>query len=111
MLEHNPLCFVSRFDLEFDGNLILNFILAPDINLEFVDGNIFAHYRFYVTRIDVRASDELHIVPATPDAAAVEIPGAPAIAGAGRYLHDHIPGAIADKGDEAAPEGGHDAFS
>src|SRR5450759_2394145 len=107
MLEHNPLCFVSRFEFEFNRNLVLDFFLAPDIDLKFVNGNILADNRFYRARIDVRAPDKLHVIPATPDTAAVEIPGAPAIAGAGRYLHHHILGAIADKGYEAAPEGGH----
>src|SRR5947209_1346682 len=111
MLEHTPLCFVSRFEFEFNRNLVLDFFLAPDIDLKFVNGNILADNRFYSARIDVRASNKLHVIPATSDTAAVKIPGAPAAAGARGYLHDHIFGAVADKGDEAAPEGGYDAFS
>src|SRR5947209_10523662 len=102
MLEHNPLCLVPGFDLKFNCNLVLDLVLAPDMNLKFVDGSILADNRFYRTRVDVCTPDEFHIVPSPTDPAAVKVPGAAARAGAGRHFHHHILGAIANEGNETS---------
>src|SRR6266487_2118608 len=78
MLEHNPLYLVPGFDLELDCNFVLDVVLAPDVKLKFVDGNILADDRFNRTWVDVCAPDHFHVIPTSPDSAAVKIPGAPA---------------------------------
>src|SRR6267154_1383027 len=52
--------------------LMLEFFFTPDIDLELIDGRVFADNGFNCTWVDVGAADKFHIVPATPDATAVD---------------------------------------
>src|SRR5438034_10465909 len=111
MLEHNPLCLVPGFDLEFNCNLVLYLFLAPDVNLKFVDCSILADNRFNRSWIDVCTPDEFHIVPSPTDATTVKIPGTTTRAGTGRHFQHHILGAIADERNETSAKRGYNALA
>src|SRR5215467_15878960 len=98
VLEPWPFGIKSVLNFQLDIDLISEVILAPDVDLKFVDGRVFAHNSFYCARVNVSATNELHIIPAPSNTAIVKIPGAATGAGARGNLHHHIFGAIADGG-------------
>src|SRR5947209_20354525 len=89
---YQPLCLllVSRFDFDFYRDFILKVLFTPDIDLELINRCILTNNSFYGTRIDVGATDELHIIPTPANTTTVEIPGTPTRAGAGWNFHHHI---------------------
>src|SRR5215471_8023843 len=111
VLELWPFVIKSVLDFQLDIDLIGQVILTPDVDLEFVDGRVFANNGFYCSRVDISAANELHIIPAPSNTPIVKIPGAATGAGARGNLHHHIFGAIADGGNEAASKRGHYALA
>src|SRR5579884_2031111 len=102
-----PLMFKTRLDFQVDRDFIGEIIFAPDINLELIDSLVLADDCLNGTRIDIGATNELHVIPAPAYATIIDIPGAPAGAGTRRNLHHHIFSAVADNRNEAASKRGN----
>src|SRR5438093_6449519 len=98
---------MSRFDFDLHRDFVLKVFFTPDIDLKLIDRSVLTNNSFHSTRIDVGATNQLHIIPTPPDTTTVEVPGAPTLAGTGRNFHDHILRAIANNRNEAPPEGCH----
>src|SRR5216684_4117738 len=70
-----PFGLKSGLNFQLDIDLVDEVILVPDVDLEFVDGRVFADNGFYCSRVNVSAANELHIIPASSNTPVVKIPG------------------------------------
>src|SRR5690348_7789115 len=105
-----PLVLTPRLHLDLDRDLVAD-IVTPDVDLELVNGVVFANERLDRAWVDIGAANELHVVPAASDATLIDVTGAAAVAGGIGNFQYHVFGAIAQHGNETAPERGHDPLA
>ncbi len=103
-LAHDPIgvdAFPLR-NLDQDLDLVLPAVGGVEVDPKLVDLFVLADDRLDRARIDVRPSDQFHIIDPAANATVVQVEGAATGAAAGRYPHHEVAGAITQHGNEAA---------